>query len=75
MIRFARLVAGAAFKKHPEPGQDLFPDEWSLEQVERPRHDASYYILRLIGLAYLSYFVLAILGLPGSAQPVPQPAR
>ena len=63
----ARVVAGAAFHKHPEAVPDLFPDEWSLEQVEKPHHDAAYYILRLIGLAYLSYFVLAILGLPGTA--------
>ena len=62
-----RMVARIAFKKSPEPVQDLFPDEWSLERVEKPRHDHAYYILRLIGLAYLSYFILAILGLPGTA--------
>ena len=53
--------------QEPEAVADLFPDEWSLEQVEKPRHDAAYYILRLIGLAYLSYFVLAIVGLLGTA--------
>ncbi len=73
-LLIARLVAGAAFHRNTEAVPDLFPDEWSLEQVEKPHHDAAYYILRLIGLAYLSYFVLAILGLPGTA-PWPKQIR
>ncbi len=70
----ARMVARAAFHKQPEAVSDLFPDEWCLEQVDKPHHDAAYYILRLIGLAYLSYFLLAILGLPGTA-PWPKAIR
>ena len=53
---------------------DLFPDEWSLERIDKPRHDIAYYILRLIGFAYLAYFVLALLGLPGTA-PWPKQAQ
>ncbi len=70
----ARLVARAAYKKHPEPSQDLFPDQWTLEEIERPHHDLAYYLLRIIGLAYFSYFVLVILGLPGTA-PWPKPVQ
>src|SRR4030095_15171290 len=48
----ARGVAGIFFRKQRGPVQDLFPDEWSLEKIEKPRHDIAYYVLRLIGFAY-----------------------
>jgi hypothetical protein len=70
----ARVVARIVFRKQHGPAQDLFPDEWTLERIDKPRHDIAYYILRLIGFAYLAYFVLALLGLPGTA-PWPKQAQ
>jgi choline dehydrogenase-like flavoprotein len=75
-----RLVA-TRFRKTPafpfpteRQRQDLFPEEWTAETVEKPRHDLSYYLLRITGFAYLGYFLLALIGLLGVA-PWPEQVR
>jgi choline dehydrogenase-like flavoprotein len=49
-----------------------FPEAWQEEPVRRPRRDAGFWILRLLGLAYLGYLALLLLGGLGiSAWPEP----
>ena len=75
-----RLVAGLLWQKSASPfpterqREDLFPEEWTAETVEKPRHDLSYYLLRITGFAYLGYFFLTLIGLLGVA-PWPEQVR
>lgn len=47
-----------------------FPDEWSNEPVDKPRRDAGFWILRLLGLSYLAYFGLLLIGSFGAIRSV-----
>ena len=75
-----RLVASLLRQKSASPfpterqRDDLFPEAWTAEAVDKPRHDLSYYILRVTGFAYLGYFLLALIGLLGVA-PWPEQIR
>ena len=55
-----------------EQREALFPDEWTQEEVERPRRDAGFWVLRLLGIGYLSYLLLLGIGALGSS---PWPAQ
>src|SRR5205085_7311647 len=44
-----------------------FPDEWSLEVVAKPDRDAGYWLLRLLGLGYLSYLGFCLFGILGTS--------
>ena len=49
-----------------------FPEPWQEGKVGRPQRDAGFWILRLLGLAYLGYLTLLLLGgLGASAWPGP----
>lgn len=66
----ARLVAGWIYGK---PNDEralqaaLFRAEWTMENIDKPKHGIDFYILRYIGIAYFIYFVLTLLGLLGTA--------
>ena len=69
-----RLVASLFYDRKaaagvPTPAQRaaLFADEWSLENVEPPKRDAGYWMLRLLGFGYLSYLLLLVLGALGTS--------
>lgn len=51
----------------PEQAAALFPDEWSREAQPRVPPDVSFVVLRGVGLAYLSYASLLLVGLVGTA--------
>lgn len=63
----SRIAASILFKKvkitEPtlEQQKELFSDEWTLEKVDKPKHDFGYWILRLLGIIYLGYFILLAL--------------
>ncbi|WP_257446721.1 GMC family oxidoreductase N-terminal domain-containing protein [Archangium lipolyticum] len=70
----SRLLASAFRPKVPAnarqevpPGQSLFPESWIEGAVPRPARDAGFWILRLLGLAYLGYLALLLLGGLGAA--------
>jgi hypothetical protein len=68
----ARLLAKAFYDKNvslneptPEQQNKLFKDEWTSENIEKPKRDVGYWILRLLGLGYLAYLLLLIVGALG----------
>jgi GMC oxidoreductase len=70
----ARLTASAIYRKNPWPPgpttaqyADFFKKEWSEEDIAKPKRDFAFYILRILGMAYLIYLVILILGSLGSA--------
>ena len=74
----SRLLA--QWLKGPAAGMEVeatvdelpFPEPWQEGKVDRPRRDAEFWILRLLGLAYLGYLALLLLGgLGASAWPGP----
>ncbi len=52
----------------------LFTDEWTNEPVKKPGRDLAFYVLRLLGLGYLAYFLLILIGLLGTT-PYPEQLR
>jgi choline dehydrogenase-like flavoprotein len=74
VLWLTRLLASAVYparQAQPQPTFDqqaaLFPDQWSLETVAKPDRDAGYWLLRLLGLGYLSYLGFCVLGLLGTS--------
>ncbi|MGZ3822448.1 MAG: GMC family oxidoreductase N-terminal domain-containing protein, partial [Mucilaginibacter sp.] len=70
----ARLLAALIYKNKPYPEaptkqqyNDLFKKEWSDENVPKPKRDAAFYILRILGFFYLAYLFILVLGLAGTA--------
>jgi hypothetical protein len=70
----ARLTASAIYRKKPWPAgptpaqyADFFKTEWSEEDIAKPKRDFAFYILRILGMAYLIYLVILVLGSLGSA--------
>lgn len=68
----ARLLALVIYKKKNYPNvpnekeyRKLFSKEWSQESVDKPKRDAAYWILRLLGLGYVAYLSILILGILG----------
>lgn len=50
----------------------LFPTGWTLEAVKKPKHDFSFYFLRLLGLGYAAYLIVILIGALGTS---PWPAE
>lgn len=50
-----------------EQRSKLFREEWTTERVDKPKRDAGYWILRLLGFGYLSYLLLLGLGALGAS--------
>ena len=50
--------------------ESTFPDEWSNEPVNKPNRDAGFWILRLLGFSYLTYFGLLLIGAFGTLRSV-----
>jgi hypothetical protein len=72
-LYLSRLLAAIIYAHKPYPPnptreqyQALFSEKWSDEPVAKPKRDAAFWILRLLGFAYLFYLVILILGLLGS---------
>ncbi|WP_224247764.1 GMC family oxidoreductase N-terminal domain-containing protein [Hyalangium gracile] len=64
----SRLVARAVSPGgERSAGAPLFPREWTEEPVARPPRDSGFWVLRVLGLAYLGYLVLLLLGGVGPA--------
>jgi len=68
----ARVLAGLLFAKKPFPEKptgdeykNLFRKEWSAEDVELPKRDAGFWILRTLGMFYLVFLIILILGALG----------
>ncbi len=69
----SRLIALVFYKNRKvkitpdtEQQNNLFNSEWSEEFVERPDRDAGFYILRILGFAYLSYLLILLIGMLGA---------
>lgn len=75
LSRLAALIfyKNRKVKAVPDSGQQecLFDKEWSDEKVERPFRDSGFYILRILGFAYLSYLLILLIGMLG-ATPWPE---
>jgi hypothetical protein len=54
--------------------EPLFPPEWTDEAIPRPPRNAPFWVLRLLGFAYLLYLGVLLLGAFG-ASPWPLPVR
>jgi choline dehydrogenase-like flavoprotein len=70
----ARLAASLVYRKKPNPRAPtkeqyagFFRKEWSNEEIPKPKRDFAFYILRILGMAYLIYLVVLVLGILGSA--------
>ncbi|MEO8446442.1 MAG: GMC family oxidoreductase N-terminal domain-containing protein [bacterium] len=51
--------------------KSLFTDEWSLESIDKPKRDAGFYILRILGFSYAAYLIILFIGMIG-ATPWPE---
>lgn len=73
-----RVIASLIYrKKHytapsVEESEKLFKPEWTSEIVDKPKHDFGYWVLRLLGISYLAYLGILILGVIGAS---PWPAQ
>ncbi|MEP6613304.1 MAG: GMC family oxidoreductase N-terminal domain-containing protein [Mucilaginibacter sp.] len=72
-LYLARLLAVLIYKNKPYPAapttaqyQQLFRAEWSAEDIQKPKRDAAFYLLRVLGFSYLAYLLVLVLGLMGS---------
>ena len=70
----ARLLAARLYPATdttPQPSrkqyETLFAADWTRETVEKPRRDAGFWVLRLLGLGYAAYLTLLLLGALGAA--------
>jgi choline dehydrogenase-like flavoprotein len=74
----SRVIAKYALRARPEPVPSksqtaaLFSEEWSSEPQARPQRDFCFWVLRIVGLLYLAYTALLVIGLFGVS---PWPAR
>ena len=57
-----------------EQQKKLFKGEWSDETVDKPSRDAGYWILRILGISYLSYLIILLFGMMGDS-PWPEQIR
>ena len=76
-LYLSRLLASVIYKRKeypPAPSSEeynkLFSKEWSNENVDKPKHDAGFWILRLLGLGYVIYLLILLIGILG-AKPWP----
>ncbi len=67
-----RILALIFYKKRNVPElpteeqfKNLFPNEWSAENVDKPKRDAGFWILRLLGFSYLAYLSVLVIGILG----------
>lgn len=68
---FFRASAAPA-EPTPQQYADLFRNDWTAEPISRPKRDLAFYLLRILGAAYLLYLLILVLGGLGSA---PWPAQ
>ena len=75
----SRLLAPVVYRNdlaapHPsrEQQEALFPAAWTREDVNKPERDPGYWILRLLGLGYLTYLLVLVMGVLGTS---PWPAQ
>jgi choline dehydrogenase-like flavoprotein len=68
----ARLVAGLVYRHKAFPLAPskaayaaLFRPAWTQEAIGRPKRDAGFYILRLLGIGYAIYLSFLVLGIAG----------
>lgn len=68
----ARIIASIIYKNKvypvtPDENQynKLFSKEWSQENVYKPKRDAAYWVLRLLGFGYIVYLSILLLGILG----------
>lgn len=54
-------------KKRRELYSKLFNNNNSFEAINKPNYDASYWILRILGIVYFSYLILVLIGLLGTS--------
>lgn len=75
LARIAALILyrNRTVKEAPtkEQQENLFAKEWTEETVDKPKRDAGYWILRLLGISYLAYLIILLLGMSG-ASPWPE---
>jgi len=70
-IWISRLIAKLIYGKRKLPGADyedrvkLFNEEWSKETIEKPKRDFGFYVLRILGFAYIAYLFILIIGMLG----------
>ena len=71
-IYISRLLASIIYRRKEYPQgpsieeyNKLFSQEWSNENVDKPKRDAGYWILRLLGLGYLIYLLVLLIGILG----------
>ncbi len=57
----ARLIVSIINPVTP-PSPATMPEEWSYERVDKPKRDAGFWILRLLGIGYLAYLGLLLVG-------------
>jgi choline dehydrogenase-like flavoprotein len=69
----ARLLAGLIYAKRQSPPMPtrseyatLFRPDWSQEDIGRPRRDAAFWILRLLGIGYAIYLGFIVIGMAGN---------
>jgi choline dehydrogenase-like flavoprotein len=81
VLWFTRLLANLIYpasKAKPEPTitqqRALFPSAWTNEEVDKPKRDIAFWVLRLLGLGYLAYLLFCLAGLLG-ASVWPAPAQ
>ena len=72
-VYLARLCASFLYRHRlytPQPTEkqfnEVFKREWSDENVQKPKRGMAFWVLRLLGLGYLVYLSLLLLGLLGS---------
>jgi hypothetical protein len=74
VLWFTRLLANLIYpasKAKPEPTfaqqKALFPSAWTNEEIEKPKRDVAFWVLRLLGLGYLAYLLFCLVGILGAS--------
>lgn len=70
-IWISRLIAKMIYGKRESPKAEyderikLFNEEWSKEIIDKPKRDFGFYVLRILGFAYIAYLLILIIGMLG----------
>ena len=74
-----RLLAMLIYKNRtqPEPPtidqqKNLFREEWTSENVLKPKRDFGYWVLRILGFSYVAYLGILMIGILGDSPWPPQ---
>lgn len=74
VVRFVNPAKNNERRRTSESYRSMFPDEWTREELDKPKRGLEYLFLRILGLVYAFYFLLIVIAFLGTA-PYPDAVR